>query len=106
MANISKVKSKPIEIELDKKRHLRYTLGSFAYLEETYGDIDKAFTKMEQGSMNAIIDIIYAGLIHEDANLTKHQVSHMIDISNMNEIVEQITKAMGNDVNGTTTNPN
>ena len=44
--------------------------------------------------MNAIIDIIYAGLIHEDATLTKHQVSHMIDISNMNDIVEQITKAM------------
>ena len=106
MANIAKVKSKPIDIELDKKRQLRYTLGSFAYLEETYGDIDKAFNKMEQGSMNAIIDIIYAGLIHEDATLTKHQVAHMIDISNMNEIVEQITKAMGNDVNGTTTNPN
>ena len=30
----------------------------------------------------------------------------MIDISNMNDIVEQITKAMNNDVNGTTTNPN
>ena len=56
--------------------------------------------------MAAIIDIIFAGLMHEDANLTKHQVAHMIDISNMNEIVEQITKAMGNDVNGTTTNPN
>jgi hypothetical protein len=68
--------------------------------------VDKAFEKMEQGSMMAIIDIIYAGLIHEDANLTKHQVSHMIDIANMNEIVEQITKAMGNDVNGDTVNPN
>ena len=106
MANIAKIKSKPIQIELDKKRNLRYTLGSFAYLEETYGNIDKAFEKMEQGSMMAIIDIIYAGLIHEDANLTKHQVSHMIDIANMNEIVEQITKAMGNDVNGDTVNPN
>ena len=106
MANIAKIKSKPIQIELDKKRNLRYTLGAFAYLEETYGNIDKAFEKMEQGSMMAIIDIIYAGLIHEDANLTKHQVSHMIDIANMNEIVEQITKAMGNDVNGDTVNPN
>lgn len=106
MANLNKVKSKPVQIELDKKRNLRYTLGSFAYLEETYGSIDEAFAKMEKGSMNAIIDIIYAGLIHEDTTLTKHQVSHMIDISNMNDIVEQITKAMNNDVNGTTTNPN
>ena len=106
MANIAKVKSKPIQIELDKRRNLRYTLGSFAYLEETYGSIDAAFEKMEKGSMMAIIDIIFAGLMHEDASLTKHQVSHMIDIANMNEIVEQITKAMGNDVNGTITNPN
>ena len=28
MANIAKIKSKPIQIELDKKRNLRYTLGS------------------------------------------------------------------------------
>ena len=63
MANIAKVKSKPIQIELDKKRNLRYTLGSFAYLEEAYGSIDAAFEKMETGSMAAIIDIIYAGAI-------------------------------------------
>lgn len=106
MANIAKVKSNPIEVQLDKTRHLRYTLGSFAYLEETYGDIDTAFNAMEKGSMTAIIDIIYAGLIHEDDTLTKKQVSHMIDMDNMNDIVEQITKAMGNDVNGTTKNPN
>ena len=105
MANLKKIKSKAIAIELDKQRNLRYTLGSFAYLEEAYGDIDSAFAKMEKGSINAIIDIIYAGLMHEDENLTRVQVSNMIDISNMNEIVESIGKAMSNDVNGDVVDP-
>lgn len=106
MANIKKIKSKAIEIELDKKRNLRYTLGSFAYLEEQYGNIDDAFAKMNEGSINSIIDIIYAGLMHEDETLTRFKVSNMIDVTNMNEIVSAIALAMGNDVNGTETNPN
>lgn len=106
MANIKKIKSNPITIELDKKRNLRYTLGSFAYLEETYGNIDKAFDKMNEGSIGSIIDIIYAGLIHEDETLTRFQVANMIDMSNMNDVVAAIAQAMGNDVNGTETNPN
>lgn len=106
MAGIAKVKSNPIPIELDRARTIRFTLGSFAYLEETYGDIDKAFAKMETGSISAIIDIIYAGLIHEDDKLTKNQVAHMIDMENMNDVVTVIGSAMSNDVNGTVENPN
>lgn len=95
--NANKVKREPIVIELDKVRHLRFTLGGLADLEDKYGDVDKPFKLAEEGKMRPIIDILYAGLTHEDPSLTVEEVGNIIDIADIQYISECLGRAMEHD---------
>jgi hypothetical protein len=95
MANANDVKIKPIPITLDKERTLLYDFNAFIELEELYGDINKAFEGLEQLKMKTIRDMIWAGLIHEDENLTSKQVGKMLNMANVQEIAAKIMEALG-----------
>ena len=95
MDNANDVKIKPIPITLDKERTLLYDFNAFIELEEIYGDINKAFKGLEQMKMRPIRDMIWAGLIHEDENLTPKQVGKMLNMANMQEIAAKIVEALG-----------
>lgn len=96
MANIKDLKRKPIIIELDKKREVKFTLGSMALLEEEYGEVEKALEVVNKGKIKDIIFFIWAALLHEDEKLTKNKVANLIDIrdlQNMMDIISQAIKA-------------
>jgi hypothetical protein len=100
MANIKKLRREPVVIDIGDgvERKLRYTLNSFALIEEKYGTIDKAMEILKSGSIAAIRFVLWAGLIHEDENLSEHYVGNQIDLSDLENIAEKMNKAMMGDL--------
>jgi hypothetical protein len=100
MANIKKLKREPIVIDIGDgvERTLRYTLNSFALIEEKYGTIDKAMEALNSGSIAAIRFVLWAGLVHEDENLSEHYVGNQIDLSDLEDLAEKMNKAMMGDL--------
>lgn len=84
-----------VDIQLDKKRKLRYTMNALAEIEDalgvTMGEIDTV--KM---TIKNIRVILWAGLIHEDPELTVEEVGNMVDLQNLDEVQEKITEAFSN----------
>ncbi len=79
-------------IELDRERHLHFSLGSFrAAYEKSNGAVnalDPRFWGFVQQrgedfvfapSPQQFIDILWSGLIHEDAELTREQLEAWLD---------------------------
>jgi len=100
MANIEKLRREPVVIDIGDgvERKLRYTLNSFALIEEKYGTIDKAMEILKSGSVAAIRFVLWAGLIHEDENLSEHYVGSQIDLSDLEDLAEKMNKAMMGDL--------
>lgn len=100
MANIKKLRREPIVIDIGDgvERTLRYTLNSFALIEEKYGTIDKAMEALNSGSIAAIRFVLWAGLVHEDENLSEHYVGNQIDLSDLEDLAEKMNKAMMGDL--------
>jgi len=94
MSNLQDIRAKLGTLQLDKERHLKFDLNAFAEFEDIYGDINTAFEAMQKGSVKAIRAMLWAGLVHEDKTLTIEQVGSMIDMSNINEVVGAISKAI------------
>lgn len=95
MSNLKDVKPKAIKIMLDKERTLLFDLNAFAELEEIYGSVEGAMEVLEKGSMKAIINMLWAGLVHEDETLTKKQVGAMLGIATLEGMTEQLMAALG-----------
>ena len=100
MANIGQVRKAPVVVDIGDgvERKLRYTLNSFALIEEKYGTIDKAMEILESGSIAAVRFVLWAGLVHEDENLSEHYVGNQIDLSDLENIAEKMNKAMMGDL--------
>ena len=100
MANIKKLRREPIVVDIGDgvERKLRYTLNSFALIEEKYGTIDKAMEALNSGSIAAIRFVLWAGLVHEDENLSEHYVGNQIDLSDLEDLAEKMNKAMMGDL--------
>lgn len=85
-----------VNIELDKPRTLRYDLNALAELEDAtgldVGEIEKLAQSGKLG-MKFIRAFLWAGLIHEDAELTIKGVGGMVDLDNMQEISEVLAQA-------------
>ena len=79
-----------IVVQLDKTRTLRYDLNAFIALEEEFGDIDATLAQFEKGSMKALRALLWAGLLHEDENLTPQQVGSLVLMAD----IEATSKAM------------
>lgn len=69
---------KSVTIELDKARDLRYGINSLVKIEDLTG---KPISKLDLDniSMKDLRSIVYAGLYHEDNNLTPETVGDLID---------------------------
>ena len=100
MADIVKVRKAPVFVDIGDgvERKLRYTLNSFALIEEKYGTIDKAMEILKSGSIAAVRFALWAGLIHEDENLSEHYVGSQIDLSDLEDLAEKMNKAMMGDL--------
>lgn len=106
MSNVNDVRPKDVTVNVSdvsvvtinkggKERHLRFDLNAFAYLEEKYGSIDAVMEKIDKGSILALRDLLWAGLRHEDDQLTLEEVGAMFDLRNLEEVSKQIYEAMG-----------
>ncbi|NLI59656.1 MAG: hypothetical protein GX387_14330 [Clostridium sp.] len=100
MADIENVRKAPVVIDIGDgiERRLRYTLNAFALIEEKYGTIDKAMEILKSGSIAAVRFALWAGLIHEDENLSEHYVGNQIDLSDLEYLAEKMNKAMMGDL--------
>jgi|DEB0MinimDraft_10_1074344.scaffolds.fasta_scaffold471304_1 hypothetical protein len=82
-----------VTIELDKVRKLKYGINQLVLLEDLL-KVPLAKLDMSSLSIANVRDIIFAGLSHEDKNLTQEQVGDLIDEhSSLEKVVEKITEA-------------
>lgn len=100
MANVKDVKSKAIKITLTDgvERTIKFTLNAMAELEDRYGSVDEAFRQLDNNSIKAVRCILWAGLIHEDPDLTEQQVGNLIDIQYMQELMASLGEAFDADM--------
>lgn len=84
-----------IAIKLDKARNLRYSLKALSRIEDELGCSIAAidFSKI---SIRQVTTFIWAGLVHEDKDLTVDSVMDIIDDADitLDDLVEKVTEAM------------
>jgi len=81
-----------VSIELDKKRNLRYTMNALAEIEDALG-VPLAELQNVAMTIKNVRVILWAGLIHEDADLTVEDVGNMVDLTNFQEVQEKVAEA-------------
>ena len=85
---------KGVTIQLDKPRTLRYGINALAKIEDIIGRPIMGLD-LEKLGIKELLAIVYAGLYHEDKNLTVSKVGDLIDdYSDLNEIAEKLGEAL------------
>ena len=100
MSNVKDVKAKDVTITLNDgvKRTLRFDLNAMAEMEDKYGSVDAAFEVLEKNSIKAVRFVLWAGLLHEDENLTEKQVGSLIDMTSLVDISKTLGEAFEADM--------
>ena len=84
---------KGVTIILDRPRTLRYGLNALAKVEDITGQNIMGLD-LNNVSIKDLLAIIYAGLYHEDKELTVEKVGDLIDEhSNITEVAEKLGEA-------------
>ena len=90
-----------VTIELGgKERHLKYDLNAIAEIGERL-NITISFTNFVQDLMStplpfsALRVILWAGLIHEDPDLTPKDVGAWVDLDNMKQVMDRFFTLFG-----------
>ena len=78
------------EINLDKVRHIKYTIKGLKLIAGKFGSVGEAFNQMQKmnpnfdlETMDNLVLLLHAGLIYEDAKLTVDDVENLLTIDNM-----------------------
>ena len=100
MSNVNDIKSKVTKITLmdGVERTIRYDLNAMAELEEKYGSVDAAFEELDKNSIKALRFVLWAGLVHEDEELTEKQVGSLIDLNSIKSIMQTLGDAFEADM--------
>lgn len=80
-----------VDIELDKKRRLKFNMNALSELEDAMG---KPVTQLNNVGMKELRALLWAGLIHENPNLTLQDAGNLIELENIEYIGEKVTEAM------------
>jgi hypothetical protein len=81
-----------VKIELDKVRNLRYTMNSLAEIEDALGVPLSEMGNIKMTIKNVRV-ILWAGLIHEDKELTIEEVGDFVDLTNFEEVQTKVAEA-------------
>lgn len=81
-----------VTVLLDKERTLKFTLNSLVYAEDNGVDIQN-MGKGAKVKLKDLRTLLYAGLMHEDKELTPEQVGELIDVQELAPISEALNKA-------------
>ena len=83
-----------VTIELDKPRTLRYGMNALIKIEELTGK-NLAKLDLDNISIKDLRTIVYAGLFHEDKDLTPEKCADLIDeYSSITTVAEKLGEAM------------
>lgn len=83
-----------VPIMLDKERNLRFDMNAFSSLEDEYETVEVALKEMEKGKMKAVRAVLWAGLVHEDENLTPKDVGRHITFNRISELAQTLGEAI------------
>lgn len=84
---------KTITLELDRVRTLKFTLNSLEIIEDLTGEsLDKIGQSMNMKTLKALL---FAGLVHEDKELTAEQVGDMIEFDDLERVSSALSEALG-----------
>ncbi|MCM3639696.1 hypothetical protein M4D68_00865 [Priestia aryabhattai] len=87
---------KTVDITLDKERKMAFPLMSLVRLKKEFGiELKDLQDKEKSQDVETILAIIWAGLIHEDRELTYEDVGYMVDVSQLSEVSEKLTEVFG-----------
>lgn len=81
-------------IMLDRERTLRYDFNALIEIEEKVG-ISPDELMGRKLSMKEIRTLLWAGLVHEDTELTEVEVGAMIDMENLGQVLDDLMVAFG-----------
>lgn len=86
-----------LRLELDRPRHLRFTLGALRRIEEASGIGIEQQAELAEWSRTlvGVTTMLWAGLVHEDPDLTLEQVYEIVDIQNFTQVRAAIDLAVG-----------
>lgn len=90
-----------VPVQLDKMRNLRYGMKAISLIEKKFG---KSIAKidMDDMTMEEIATFIWAGLVHEDKELTPEKVMELVDdYSTVQAVMEKVSEAMNLAFGGT-----
>jgi hypothetical protein len=85
-----------VPITLDKQRNLRYGFKSMELLEDLFpgkGFLEVMDDFRSNPKMKTLRKIMYAGLVHEDPELTPEKVGDIIDGLTLGELMEKLLEA-------------
>ena len=83
-----------VKVKLDKVRTLRFTNRSIVMLEDETGvGVQDLVTRVRGGSLKAVNQLIWAGLLHADPGLEFEAVLDMVDVRRLPELAEAIGQA-------------
>lgn len=94
MSHVDEIKIKPIPIVLDKPRTIVFDLNSFAELEEHYGSVQAVLDEMAKGSIKALRLLLWAGLVHEQEDLTPKDVGRLIQFGDIPKLTDLLNSAL------------
>ena len=87
-------------IKLDKVRHLKFTFRGMKLLAKKYGSVNAAMERisamdsnMSADALDDLVNLVHAGLVHEDKSLTTEMVEDMLDFSVLYTIGDVILTA-------------
>lgn len=84
---------KTITLELDRVRTLKFTLNSLEIIEDLTGQsLDKIGQSMNMKTLKALL---YAGLVHEDKELTAERIGDMIEVGDLERVSQALSEALG-----------
>lgn len=94
MSNVREIRIKPIHVVLDKPRTIVFDLNSFAELEDQFGSVQAVLDQMSSGSVKALRLLLWAGLMHEDPNLTPKDAGKLIQFGDVAVLTDIINAAL------------
>lgn len=82
-----------VDIELDRKRRLKFNMNALSELEDVLG---RPITQLSDQTigMKELRALLWAGLLHEDPDLSLQEVGALVEMENIQLISEKITEAM------------
>lgn len=92
MTYLETIKPKIHNVEINGKIYpLKFTLESFAYLEERFNSVDEAIKKFNEKDFEAILACFEVGLLHTKE---KYNIPKIINKSNPEVVILTIASAM------------